>query len=192
MLQVAEVPLSINRERDREREFHTSHATDAFNPNSFTVPWVHNSAEGVNKMGGDTEERKRCWQRHDESIIWTVWVCMHVPGVWSTEPPLADGPCYPRRLNAKMVIKVEWSHRQPNPDWHQEAGNLNVFTWWSSIAQRVGLGLTKTHSHICTDRLIHTRRLTVICAQTNTHTHARADLWTLPQRDYQAHKDVWE
>lgn len=30
---------------------------DAFNPNSFTMPWVHNSATGVDaSRGGNTEE----------------------------------------------------------------------------------------------------------------------------------------
>lgn len=80
-------------------------------------------------MGEAHRKRKGCWQRHDEGIIWTVYVRMHVPCVWSTESSLADGPCYPCRLNVQTVIKVEWSQRLPNPDWHQEAGNLNVFTW---------------------------------------------------------------
>lgn len=119
---------------------------------------------------GGTEKRKGRWKRHDESIIWTVCECMHVPAVCFTGPSPADGPCYPSRLNAKTVIKVEWSHRPPNPDWHQEAGNLNVFTWWSSIPQRVSFGRAHSHAHICIDRVIHTGRLTVMRLHTHIHT----------------------
>lgn len=74
------------------------------------------------------EEKKKVLLRHDESIISTVYlcVCLCMYRVSGLSP--VDGPCYPSRLNAKTVIKVEWSHCQPNPDWHQEAGNLNVFT----------------------------------------------------------------
>lgn len=43
--------MSINSKQDRERQFHTSHMADALNPNSFTVPSVHNSAESVSITG---------------------------------------------------------------------------------------------------------------------------------------------
>lgn len=37
---------------ETEREFHTSNMADAFNPNSFTLPSVHNSTESVYMMTG--------------------------------------------------------------------------------------------------------------------------------------------
>lgn len=48
------------RGRKREREFHTSHMVDAFNPNSFAVPWVHNGAKNANEsqMGGHGEKKE--------------------------------------------------------------------------------------------------------------------------------------
>jgi len=106
---------------------------------------------------GGTEKRG-CWQTHDESIIWTVY---KVSG--PTEPSLADGPCYLCGLNARMVIKVERPCQQPNLDWHQEAGNLNVFTLWSSVAQRASQRDLRTP--IFVKIVIHTGRLNVM------HTH---------------------
>lgn len=99
----AEMPLSINW----KGEIHSAHGKES---------WIQNRSKGVNYVA--PVERTRAL-RHDESIVWTMCVCLSP----------SDGPCYPNGLNAKMVIKLEQSHHKPNTDWHQEAGNLNVPHW---------------------------------------------------------------
>lgn len=66
---------------ETEREFHTSHMAGAFNPNSFTVPSVHNSTESVNMMTG--MQRKE-GDVGDESVKWTVRV--RVSMYWVSGP----------------------------------------------------------------------------------------------------------
>lgn len=93
---------------------------------------------GISEKGGTEKRSSEVGAGKDMMTqLYEIFVCAcMLLSVWSTKPSLVDGPCYPGRLNAKMVIKVEQSHCQPNPDWHQEEGNLNVFTWGSSVAQR--------------------------------------------------------
>lgn len=92
----------------RQREFHTSHMVDAFNPNSFTVPSVHNSAESVNEKGrgGGVAGKNMMSQLSEECVcVCCVCVCVHISGGPQSLCLLMAR--YPCRLNAKAVIKVE-------------------------------------------------------------------------------------
>lgn len=99
----AGMPLSINR----KGEFHSARGKESR---------IQNRSKSESDVAPMEKTRAL---RHDESIVWTLCVCLSP----------SDGPCYLSCLNAKMVIKLEQSHHKSNRDWHREAGNLNVPHW---------------------------------------------------------------
>lgn len=107
-------------------------------------------------------------------------VCVRARTGRSTEPPLDDVPLSMQVKcqsgNQSGIVSLPAKSRLAPRRRQSKCFHLVIISrtegWFGSHKD--------THTHISTDRGIHTRRLTLICSHTHPHKDTQTDLWTFP------------